>query len=181
MIVDLTRPGKCIFHTSGGFIARGASQSHYHQTLVFSEQSPPQFTTISRLDIQIHFLLTIKAPSKMAPVVNFITGNANKLREVKAILQDEIEVQSQSLDLEEVQGNLEEVSESKCRRAAESVSSHASVLPCLLHVYSVTTGPRPCSHRRHCALLQCSQGTSRSIHVCCLLRLDQRVFSINSH
>jgi inosine triphosphate pyrophosphatase len=60
----------------------------------------------------------------MAPVVNFITGNANKLREVKAILEHEIEVQSQSLDLEEVQGNLEEVTESKCRRAAEIVGPH---------------------------------------------------------
>ncbi|KAI5461053.1 inosine triphosphate pyrophosphatase-like protein [Mariannaea sp. PMI_226] len=57
----------------------------------------------------------------MALVVNFITGNANKLREVKAILEPEITVQSQSLDLEEVQGNLEEVTESKCRRAAELV------------------------------------------------------------
>ncbi|KAK7417315.1 nucleoside triphosphate pyrophosphohydrolase ham1 [Neonectria magnoliae] len=57
----------------------------------------------------------------MAPVVNFISGNANKLREVKAILEPEIEVQSQNLDLEEVQGTLEEVTESKCRRATELV------------------------------------------------------------
>ncbi|KAH6891991.1 inosine triphosphate pyrophosphatase [Thelonectria olida] len=54
-------------------------------------------------------------------LVNFITGNANKLREVKAILEPEIQVQSQSLDLEECQGNLEEVTQSKCRRAAEIV------------------------------------------------------------
>lgn len=57
----------------------------------------------------------------MAPYVNFITGNANKLREVKAILEPDIEVRSQSLDLEEVQGTIEEVTESKCRRAAELV------------------------------------------------------------
>ncbi|KAH6987292.1 inosine triphosphate pyrophosphatase-like protein [Ilyonectria robusta] len=57
----------------------------------------------------------------MAPTVNFISGNANKLREVKAILEPEIEVRSQSLDLEEVQGTLEEVTESKCRRAADLV------------------------------------------------------------
>lgn len=55
--------------------------------------------------------------------VNFITGNANKLREVKAILEAAgIEVRSQSLDLEEVQGSIEEVTESKCRRAAEMAS-----------------------------------------------------------
>lgn len=53
--------------------------------------------------------------------VNFITGNANKLREVKAILEPEIEVLSKSIDLEEVQGTLEEVTESKCRRAADLV------------------------------------------------------------
>ncbi|KAF7544967.1 hypothetical protein G7Z17_g9536 [Cylindrodendrum hubeiense] len=64
----------------------------------------------------------------MAPVVNFISGNANKLREVKAILEPEIEVQSQSLDLEEVQGTLEEVTESKCRRAAELVGFPSPLL-----------------------------------------------------
>ncbi|KAF7562566.1 hypothetical protein G7046_g1553 [Stylonectria norvegica] len=58
----------------------------------------------------------------MAPYVNFITGNANKLREVKAILEPDIEVRSQSLDLEEVQGSIEEVTESKCRRAADLVN-----------------------------------------------------------
>lgn len=53
--------------------------------------------------------------------VNFITGNAGKLREVKAILEPEIEVLSQPVDLEEVQGTLEEVTVSKCRRAADLV------------------------------------------------------------
>lgn len=57
----------------------------------------------------------------MAPQLNFITGNANKLREVKAMLEPEIEVRNQNLDLEEIQGTIEEVSKSKCRRAAEMV------------------------------------------------------------
>ncbi|CAG9999956.1 unnamed protein product [Clonostachys byssicola] len=53
--------------------------------------------------------------------VNLITGNPNKLREVKAILEAAgIEVRSQNIDLEEVQGSIEEVTESKCRRAAEA-------------------------------------------------------------
>lgn len=56
------------------------------------------------------------------PRVNFITGNAHKLREVKAMLEPEIEVQNENLDLEEVQGTIEEVSKSKCRRAADMVS-----------------------------------------------------------
>ncbi|KAK0392165.1 hypothetical protein NLU13_1663 [Sarocladium strictum] len=58
----------------------------------------------------------------MAPQLNFITGNANKLREVKAMLEPEIEVRNQNLDLEEIQGTIEEVSKSKCRRAAEMIN-----------------------------------------------------------
>ncbi|TPX15146.1 uncharacterized protein E0L32_004704 [Thyridium curvatum] len=56
------------------------------------------------------------------PVVNFITGNKNKLAEVKAILEPAgIEVRSQAIDLVEVQGTLDEVTLDKCRRAAEQV------------------------------------------------------------
>lgn len=58
----------------------------------------------------------------MAPKqLNFITGNKNKLIEVKAILGDTIDLQSQSLDLVEIQGTIEEISKDKCRRAAEAV------------------------------------------------------------
>ena len=58
------------------------------------------------------------APKKL----NFITGNKNKLIEVKAILGDTVDLQSQSLDLVEIQGTIEEISVDKCRRAAEVVS-----------------------------------------------------------
>lgn len=59
---------------------------------------------------------------KMAPKqLNFITGNKNKLSEVKAILGDTVDLQSQSLDLVEIQGTIEEISVDKCRRAAEAV------------------------------------------------------------
>lgn len=53
--------------------------------------------------------------------LNFITGNANKLAEVRAILGDTIELRSQNLDLLEIQGTVEEVSIDKCQRAAETV------------------------------------------------------------
>lgn len=59
--------------------------------------------------------------------LNFITGNANKLKEAKAILGDTIELRTQALDLVEIQGTIEEVSADKCRRAAELVC----VLSCL--------------------------------------------------
>lgn len=58
----------------------------------------------------------------MAPrKLNFITGNKNKLVESKVILGDVVELQSQSLDLPEIQGTIEEISTDKCRRAAEHV------------------------------------------------------------
>lgn len=60
--------------------------------------------------------------SQATHVVNFITGNKNKLGEVKAILEPAIEVRSQALDLIEVQGTLEEVTIAKCRAAAEQVA-----------------------------------------------------------
>ncbi|KAM3439754.1 hypothetical protein MY4824_002517 [Beauveria thailandica] len=55
----------------------------------------------------------------MAPYVHFITGNPNKLREVKAILEPDIEVRSHSIDLEEVQGSVEDVTLFKCQKAAD--------------------------------------------------------------
>ena len=53
--------------------------------------------------------------------LNFITGNKHKLAEVKAMLGDTIVLRSQSLDLVEIQGTIEEISADKCRRAAELV------------------------------------------------------------
>lgn len=54
--------------------------------------------------------------------INFITGNANKLLEVRAILAPAgVTVTSQSFsdsDLPEVQGTIEAVARDKCRRAA---------------------------------------------------------------
>ncbi|KAK7710948.1 nucleoside triphosphate pyrophosphohydrolase ham1 [Botryosphaeria dothidea] len=59
----------------------------------------------------------------MAPKeLNFITGNANKLAEVRAILADSgVDLRSQSVDLLEIQGTVEEVTLDKCKRAAEQV------------------------------------------------------------
>lgn len=59
--------------------------------------------------------------SQATQAVNFITGNKNKLGEVKAILEPAIEVNSRALDLIEVQGTLEQVTIAKCRAAAEQV------------------------------------------------------------
>lgn len=60
----------------------------------------------------------------MAPqTLNFITGNANKLAEVQAILSHTpVTLQSQNVELVEIQGTMEEISRDKARRAAEAVS-----------------------------------------------------------
>ncbi|KZV86001.1 Maf/Ham1 [Exidia glandulosa HHB12029] len=65
----------------------------------------------------------------MSPLkVVFVTGNANKLKEVRAILAagEPIEVESQSLDIPELQGSTQEVSREKCRMAAEKIGG-----PCI--------------------------------------------------
>lgn len=72
------------------------------------------------------------APRKM----NFITGNKNKLAEVRAILGSIVEVDNQSVDVPEIQGTIEEIAKEKCRRAAEVVRM---ILPGPLEF----TTPRP--------------------------------------
>ena len=54
--------------------------------------------------------------------LNFISGNANKVAEVRAILGDVVELSSRSLELVEIQGSIEEIAVDKARRAAEAVS-----------------------------------------------------------
>lgn len=62
----------------------------------------------------------------MAPKeLNFITGNKNKLLEVQAILGSTgVDLKSQSVDLLEIQGTIEEISKDKCRRAADIVCKY---------------------------------------------------------
>lgn len=67
-------------------------------------------------------LYTRSTVAAMAPKqLNFITGNKNKLAEVQAILAGTVDLHSQSLDLPELQGTIEDISKDKCRRAAEAV------------------------------------------------------------
>ena len=82
------------------------------------------------------------APSEL----NFITGNANKLAEVKAILGDTITLKNQSLDLEEIQGTVEEVSIAKCKKAAEIVRHSCEHTYSSRSILTPTTDWRTCSH-----------------------------------
>jgi len=56
-------------------------------------------------------------------VLNFITGNANKLKEVQAILADVpgLTLQSRNVEGAEIQGTIKEVARDKCSRAAVAV------------------------------------------------------------
>jgi len=61
--------------------------------------------------------------------LTFVTGNANKLKEVKVILSrgdNPVAVDSQSLDITEIQGTTQEVAIAKCKSAAELVNG-----PCI--------------------------------------------------
>jgi hypothetical protein len=63
-------------------------------------------------------------PSPRPKTLNFITSNANKLREVIAILggeTDGVEIQSAAVDVPEIQGTVEEIARDKAARAAEKV------------------------------------------------------------
>ncbi|KAI9202422.1 inosine triphosphate pyrophosphatase-like protein [Polychytrium aggregatum] len=56
----------------------------------------------------------------MSKHITFVTGNANKLKEVSAILSGSgnIVLSNRALDLDELQGTTEFIAKEKCRRAA---------------------------------------------------------------
>ncbi|TXG72513.1 hypothetical protein EZV62_001092 [Acer yangbiense] len=58
----------------------------------------------------------------VARPVTFVTGNAKKLEEVKAILGQSVPFQSLKLDLPELQGEPEDISKEKARLAALQVN-----------------------------------------------------------
>lgn len=59
----------------------------------------------------------------MPPVqIDFVTSNSNKICEVRSMLEPTIQVRSRPLDLQEIQGSIEEVAAFKCRSAASQVS-----------------------------------------------------------
>lgn len=83
----------------------------------------------SRLIIFLEYN-SLEDPKMPLEELNFITGNRNKLIEVQAILGEIIMLKSQSVELTEIQGSIEEISKDKCRRAAEVVSLSLLVLFC---------------------------------------------------
>ncbi|RKL32860.1 hypothetical protein BFJ72_g10360 [Fusarium proliferatum] len=76
--------------------------------------------------------------------INLITGNANKIADIKAILAPAgIAVRNQSLDLPEIQGSIEEITIAKCRRAAEMVRGQVVVDDTALCFNAINGMPGP--------------------------------------
>ena len=70
-----------------------------------------------------------KRKERMPRTLFFVTGNANKLAEVSAILATSgISIQSKALDLPELQGTIEDVSKDKAKRAVEVVCLDSRIL-----------------------------------------------------
>lgn len=55
-------------------------------------------------------------------VITFVTGNAKKLEEVKAILGDTYPVVAKDIDLPEIQGEADEICIAKCKEATKHVA-----------------------------------------------------------
>ncbi|RCV42658.1 hypothetical protein SEVIR_9G232900v4 [Setaria viridis] len=65
----------------------------------------------------------MSAAARVLPkAVTFVTGNAKKLEEVRAILGSSVPFQSLKLDLPELQGEPEDISKEKARMAASKVN-----------------------------------------------------------
>ncbi|KAB8214381.1 inosine triphosphate pyrophosphatase-like protein [Aspergillus novoparasiticus] len=75
--------------------------------------------------------------------LNFITGNRNKLAEVRAILGNAIEVDNQGLDIPEIQGTIEEIAREKCRRAAEVIKGPVLTEDTALEFHALKGLPGP--------------------------------------
>ncbi|KAJ5086540.1 hypothetical protein NUU61_007847 [Penicillium alfredii] len=77
------------------------------------------------------------------PTCTFVTGNPNKVREVRAILGTTIPVESVALDIPEIQGTLEEIARDKCRRAAMIVDGPVVVEDSALEFRAMNGFPGP--------------------------------------
>lgn len=75
--------------------------------------------------------------------VNFITGNRNKLAEVRAIIGNGVEIESQAIDVPEIQGTSEEIAKEKSRRAAEAIGGPVLTEDTALEFHALRGLPGP--------------------------------------
>ena len=102
----------------------------------------------------------------MAPrELNFITGNANKLAEVTAILKGVIDLKNETLDLPEIQGTIEEISKAKCKTAAEIVRMRSQVSSNFNCTTKYSPDWRSSLDRGYMPLFHCNGRIARTLHV----------------
>ncbi|KAL6078359.1 Inosine triphosphate pyrophosphatase [Balamuthia mandrillaris] len=95
---------------------RAQQQASAKPFLLGKPSSPSWFLPASR-----SYRSTAMSSSSAKPLI-FVTGNANKLAEVKAILEEvNIPIESRNIDLPELQGEPEEISVEKCKIAVETI------------------------------------------------------------
>ncbi|CEL04334.1 inosine triphosphate pyrophosphatase-like protein [Aspergillus pseudodeflectus] len=75
--------------------------------------------------------------------LNFITGNRNKLAEVRAILGSVVTVENEAVDVPEVQGTIEEIAKEKCRHAAQVVGGPVLTEDTALEFHALKGLPGP--------------------------------------
>jgi inosine triphosphate pyrophosphatase len=74
---------------------------------------------------QSQFSCKVEIATMPIKTLNFITGSAGKLRESRAILGDLVDLQSEAVEIDEIQGSIEEIAEDKCRRASIAIDGPA--------------------------------------------------------
>ncbi|KAL3445167.1 inosine triphosphate pyrophosphatase-like protein [Aspergillus insuetus] len=75
--------------------------------------------------------------------LNFITGNRNKLAEVRAILGSVTSVENEAVDVPEIQGTIEEIAKEKCRHAAQVVGGPVLTEDTALEFHALKGLPGP--------------------------------------
>ncbi|KAL9108599.1 MAG: hypothetical protein Q9227_006685 [Pyrenula ochraceoflavens] len=75
--------------------------------------------------------------------LNFITGNQGKLDEVRSYFGDLVDIQSQAVELDEIQGTIEEIAEDKCRRASLAIGGAALTEDTALEFHALKGLPGP--------------------------------------
>ncbi|OJJ45067.1 hypothetical protein ASPZODRAFT_70366 [Penicilliopsis zonata CBS 506.65] len=73
----------------------------------------------------------------------FVTGNANKIAEVRAILAGAIALETRALDIPEIQGPSEEIALDKARRAADIVNGPVLIEDSSLEMNALNGLPGP--------------------------------------
>ncbi|GJP41596.1 hypothetical protein CLOM_g1251 [Closterium sp. NIES-68] len=116
------------------------------------------------------------AAARVIRPVTFVTGNAKKLEEVKAIFGSTVALRSRKIDLPELQGEPEDISKEKARLAAAKVGGPVLVEDTCLCFNALGGLPGVCGlwHERAACVWVCERGRV-CVPACAWLRACVRV------